>query len=110
MLALYSKSIGYLVAAALTALIASDGQVTPTNVVNVALAVLGAAGVYLLPNLPDGARAYTKSLVAAAIAGLTVLGSALITPGITTVEWLQIGVAILAALHVYIAPNEINEH
>jgi drug/metabolite transporter (DMT)-like permease len=107
MISVYSKSIAFLIATAFGAVIAAntDGDVSVTEWVNVLIAVVGAALVYLVPNLPDGIKAYAKTFVAAIVAGLTVLASALISGGIETNEWLQIGMAILGALGVFIVPN-----
>jgi len=48
---------------------------------------------------------YAKSIVAAAVAGLTVLAAALTDDTITTAEWVQIAVAVLGAIGVYAVPN-----
>jgi hypothetical protein len=49
---------------------------------------------------------YAKFLVAAAIAGLTALASALTDDHVTNGEWVVIGLAALGALGVYFVPNK----
>lgn len=107
MISTYAKSIASLIAAGIGAIVAAntDNNVSVTEWVNVLITVVGAALVYVVPNLPDGIKGYAKTLIAAITAGATVLSSALISDGISTNEWLQIGVAVLGALGVFIVPN-----
>lgn len=49
---------------------------------------------------------YAKSVVAALVAGLTVLAAALTDDAITPAEWVQIAVAVLGAIGVYAVPNK----
>jgi hypothetical protein len=103
----YAKTILAIIAAGLGILTAalSDDVVTPAELVNVAIAVVTAVGVYLVPNTPATAARTLKTIVAAGGAALTALSSAL-TDGVTTGEWLQIALAALAAVGVYVVPNQ----
>ncbi len=103
----YSKSILAIVAAGIAVVVAalSDGTVTPSEMVNVAIAMVTAVGVYLVPNLPSGPAKYFKTGVAILGAALAALVS-FITDGVSLSEWLQIALAALAAIGVYVVPNE----
>lgn len=105
-LSAYTKSIGAILAAVMTAVVAAltDDVVTPAELVLVGLAGVGAVGVYLVPNLPTGARAYSKGAVAFLVAGGQVL-VLLIVDGVTLAEWLMVALAALAAVGIVIAPN-----
>jgi hypothetical protein len=48
---------------------------------------------------------YAKTVVAAVVAGGTVLASALTDNSISGTEWVGIGLAVLTALGVYVVPN-----
>ena len=51
-------------------------------------------------------KPYAKAIVGAAVAGLTALGTALADDRVTSVEWVGVAVATLAALGlVYAVPN-----
>lgn len=100
----YGKSLVAVLVAVLGALFAAgtgDGVISGPEWVNVAILGTGAAAVFAAPNVP-GAR-YTKVILAALTAGLTVLASAILG-GVTTAEWFQIGTAVVGALGVYYAP------
>lgn len=101
----YLKTIVHVLAAVLTAvlpLIFVDHALTNSEWVNVAIVAVGAVGVYFGPNLPGAA--YTKGILAALTAALTVLQSA-ITGGVNHAELIQIVVAALGALGVLGVPN-----
>jgi hypothetical protein len=49
---------------------------------------------------------YMKTVVAVLIAGLTVAASAITDDTITSAEWVQVGLACLGALGVYLVPNK----
>ena len=52
-------------------------------------------------------KPYAKAIVGAAVAGLTALGAALADDQVTTVEWVGVAVATLAALGVvWAVPNK----
>lgn len=107
MLTTYSKSILMIIASAVTVLVAalSDNVVTVPELVNVAIAIVTAVGVYLVPNLDSGLARYFKFIVALIGAALVSLSSVL-TDGVTSAEWLQILLAALAAIGVVIVPNK----
>lgn len=100
----YSKMAAQVVATVLAALVpylTGDG-LTATAWVNVAIIAAGAAAVFTAPNVPGAS--YTKVILAAVTAALTVLSSA-IAGGVTSAEWLQITLAVLGALGVGVVPN-----
>jgi hypothetical protein len=102
----YTKSILHAlatIAAAVVAAGAGDGHISGPEWVNVAIIGVGTLAVFTAPNVPFAA--YTKSILAAFTAGLTVLASAILG-GITTVEWYQIAAAALGAVGVYAFKNE----
>jgi hypothetical protein len=103
----YAKALIYIALAAVSVLVTAltDDVVSPEELVNVGIVGVGAIATYLVPNLPTGPGAYAKSATAFIVAGLIAVASAL-TGGITTAEWLQIGVAAFAGIGVYIVPNE----
>jgi len=107
----YAKAIGQILAAALVILVAalSDGTISPVEFVNIMIAIVTAAGVYLVPNLDSGIAKYAKaivSLVGAALAALVLI----LSPGIgfdqvTLADWLTVLLAALAAIGIGIVPN-----
>lgn len=103
----YAKSITYVILAAVTFLVTAttDNAVSGEELVNLAVVVLGAVAVYLVPNFPDGVAKYWKTGITAATAALVAVLS-FWTDGISATEWMQIGIAALAAIGVYIVPNE----
>jgi hypothetical protein len=103
---LYAKSVLAIVAAAIGILVTglSDNVLTPTELTNVAIVIVTALGVYLVPNLPEGPAKYLKFAVALLGAALVTLSS-LLDGGVTTSEWLQVALAALTALGVYVVPN-----
>lgn len=102
----YFKFIVQVFFVGVSALVAAlvDDRVDTTEWINVGIAVLGAIGVLGAGNLPSGVWAYTKTIVAAATAGLVFLTSALIG-GMTTSEWLQVALAVAGSLGVAAAPG-----
>jgi hypothetical protein len=99
----YSKLIVMVLVTVATALsgVWTDG-ITAADWVNVAIAAVGAAGVFAAPNVP-GAK-YTKSVLAVLAAVLTFLVSA-IAGGISPQEWIQIFILAAGAVGVYAVPN-----
>ena len=91
------------VVAAVVAAMTGDNTVSATEWVNVAIMGAGAAAVFAAPNVPGAA--YTKAILAVIVAALTVAASAIVG-GITTVEWMQIGLAAAGAIGVYAVPND----
>lgn len=102
----YAKAITYIAMAGLTFLVTalSDNALSVDEVLNLVVIVLGAIGVYLIPNFPEGAAKVAKTgvafLTAAVVAALSFL-----TGGIEITEWIQIVLAAFAAVGVYIIPN-----
>lgn len=107
----YAKSIIMVLAAGVGILTAalSDGVVSATEFVNIAIAIVTAVGVYLIPNLPAGPGKIAKFLVAAVGAGLQalviVLGDTLGWADVSSSDWLNVLLAALAAVGLYIVPN-----
>lgn len=105
----YSKFLSALAAAAISALAAQviGGHVTQVGLVNVALAVVTAALVYVSPNVP-GLAPYSKALVAGLGAGAQVLAT-IIGAGslaaLTPSELAQIGIAVVNVAVVYFVRN-----
>lgn len=102
----YAKFIAAAVVTVLSAIAAAltgDGSIVATEWVNIAILGVGALAVFAGPNVPGAV--YTKTILAALTAGLTVLAS-VILGGVTTVEIIQIVVAIAGALGVYAVPNK----
>lgn len=107
----YAKSIVMVIAAGIGILTAalSDGVVSATEFVNIAIAIVTAVGVYIIPNLEAGVGSIAKFLVAAVGAGLqaliVVLGDNLGWVDVSTSDWLNVLLASLAAVGLYIVPN-----
>jgi len=103
----YAKSITYVVLAAVTFLVTAltDNKLDGQELINLGIVLAGAIGVYLIPNFPETPAKYLKTGVTAASAALIAMLS-FFSDGISTTEWLQIGIATLAAIGVYIVPNE----
>lgn len=102
----YWKAIAQVLATIASAFVAAqtgDGVVSSQEWVNVAILGVGAAAVFAAPNVP-GAR-YTKSVIAVLTAVLTLLASSILG-GLTTTEILQLVMAGLGALGVYLVPNK----
>lgn len=101
---IYSKSIAMVLFTILSAIVAAltDDKVTTVEWINVALIGFAAAQVFTAANVP-GAK-YTKLVLAALTAALTALVS-YVTGGVSTAEWLQVLVAVGAAVGVYAAPK-----
>ena len=111
MLAQYAKAIVAIIAAALAVLGAAvtDGIITPIEAVNIAIALFTAVGVYLVPNLDTGPRAYAKGIVAFVGAGLgalvIVLGNAGGWGDVTLSAWITVALAALGGVGVVVVPN-----
>jgi hypothetical protein len=102
----FAAQIAASVLAAVVAALAGDNMVSNAEWINIAILALGAISVLGAGNLPSGVWKYTKLYVSAATAGLVVLASFL-TDGVTTTEWLQVGIAVLGALGVIAAPGPL---
>lgn len=107
----YAKSIVMVIAAGIGILTAalSDGVVSATEFVNIAIAIVTAIGVYIVPNLDAGVGKYAKTIVAAVGAGLSalivILGTNLGWADVSSSDWLNVLLAALAAVGLYIVPN-----
>lgn len=106
---LYAKSLLYVLLAIAGVLVTAlaDSVVTTSELINVGIIGVGAVGVYVVPNSPEGVARFLKTAVAFVAAALVALASFL-SDGITASEWLQIAVAAFAGIGVYIIPNESN--
>ncbi|MCV2396185.1 hypothetical protein OEB99_17885 [Actinotalea sp. M2MS4P-6] len=112
MLTTYTNAIVAIIASALAVLGAAttDGIVTPVEAINIAIAVVTAAEVYLVPNLDTGIRAYAKGIVAFTGAGLGALvviradvnGWA----AVSLSDWITVALAALGAIGVGALPNK----
>jgi len=103
----YWKFAAQVFAAALAALVAGlvDDRLDTLEWVNSGIMALGAVAVLGAGNLPAGVWAHTKTICAAASAAL-VAWVTFATDGIVTQsEWLQIGLAVLGVLGVFVAPG-----
>jgi len=103
----YGKSITYIVLAAVTFLVTalSDDVLDLNEKINLGIVVVTAIGVYGIPNFPENVAKYLKTGVAFVSAAL-ISALSFLSDGISTTEWLQIGIAALAAIGVFIIPNE----
>lgn len=107
----YAKAIGQIIAAAMIILVSalSDGLISPVEFVNIAIAIVTAAGVYWVPNLEAGLAKYAKaitSMAGAALAALVlILGTGIGLGDVTLADWLTVALAALATLGIGIVPN-----
>jgi hypothetical protein len=106
----YTKAVVAILAAVLVVFGAAitDDVVTTLEVVNVAIALVTAVGVYLVPNLPAGPGAYLKAAVAFLGAGLAALVTVLGSGGLADVHpsaWITVFLAALGGVGVYVLPN-----
>ena len=103
----YSKAIVAILTAAVVAVIAAltDDIVTAVEVTQIAVAIVAAIGVYLIPNLPSGVGRYAKALVAMGGAGLQALTTVLMDGSFTTQGALVVLLAVLGSVSVGIIPN-----
>jgi hypothetical protein len=103
----YAKSIVYIALAAVTFLVTAltDNALSTEEIINLVIIVLGAIGVYAVPNFPEGVAKVAKTGIAFLTAGTVALASFL-TGGVTISEWMQIIIAAFTAIGVYIIPNE----
>lgn len=102
----YAKSLVAVLVAIASALAGylTDNVITPAEWVNVALAGGTAAVVFTAPNVPGAA--YTKSILALLMAGLTAIASFITDGAMTGSEWLQVIVAVGGAVAVLGVPNK----
>lgn len=101
----YAKAVAAVVATVLSALVAAlagDQAIDAAEWVNVGILAAGALSVFAAPNVPYAA--YTKGILAAITAALTVLASTILG-GVDVTTVLQMAVAALGAVGVYAVPN-----
>lgn len=103
----YAKAIVAILTAVVTVLVAAltDNRVSTVEVVQVAIALVAAVGVYLVPNLADGVGRYTKMIVAVVGAALQASAAILAQGDLGPQGVLTILVAALGAVSVGIIPN-----
>jgi hypothetical protein len=71
---------------------------------SIAVAVLSAIGVYLVPNLP-GSLSWAKTAVAVLLAGAQAAVQVAAADGITPQGWITVLLAALGVVGVYVVPN-----
>jgi hypothetical protein len=100
----YLKAVVSLLFAAATLLASSlsDGVVTPVEWIQVAIGGVTAFSVLMTANVPGAMAA--KTVIAAALAGLTFLVGA-IGDGMTPAEWINLVLAAGGVLAVWATPN-----
>lgn len=104
-LAPYWKLVQYVVLAiggAFTVAI-HDGSIDGHDWVNLAILAAGAIAVYFARNTPS--QPWSKTVVAVFTAGVTVLTSAWTDGTIGVDEWVQVAMALVAALNVGLVAN-----
>lgn len=100
----YGKSLVaalYAIAATIIPLV-DDGHVDPAEGVSIAIAVVTAASVYVVPLAP-GSR-WAKSVAALLLAGLNVAATVILDGHLDATEMLMIVAAALGAIGVTLAP------
>jgi hypothetical protein len=104
----YIPLIATLIAAGLGTAVAAytDGVITNAEKVNIAISIVGAGGVFTAPNIPGAT--YVKFAISMISPVLAFLASA-ITDGVSTSEWLQIGVIALGPIVVLAAPSPVTQ-
>ena len=99
----YGKALLALLFALVTAAQAaiSDGRITTVEDVQIIIAVVTAAGVYIVPIHPTWT--WTKTVVAVLLAGLNVLVT-VVYNGMSTSDWAEVILAVLTVLGVGAVP------
>lgn len=103
----YAKAIVAIVTAAVGVLVTAltDDVVTLVEALGVAIAVVTAVGVYLVPNLSDGVGRYAKGIVAVVGTALQAAVPLVSDGSIPMSGWLLILLSALGAVSVGIVPN-----
>lgn len=81
----------------------SDGAITLHEWILLGGSFAVAVNMFVVPNLDAGIAKYAKAIVTAVIALLTIL-LVVIPGGVTTAEWIQVGIAVVAALGIPALP------
>lgn len=103
----YGKSVLaflYAVATAVVPLASGDHHIDQGEGVSIAIAVVTAATVWLMPLFPSAT--WTKSAAAFLLAGLNVAAVVILDHSIDLEEWLMIGTAALGAIGIKLAPAD----
>lgn len=106
----YLKFIAQVVMTAAVALVAAlqDNRIDAAEWINVLIAAASAVAVLGGGELPAGVWAHTKTIVAAALAGLMLLASLVSDGGtITSSEWLQVALAVAGAVGVAVVKGPV---
>ncbi len=100
------KPVAAFSAAVLAVIVAqlTDGRITAPEWVVIAIAVVNAANVAFVPNLPSGIAWAAKALVVVSGAVLAVMTDAILGGGISGAEGAQLAMVALQALLVFLAP------
>jgi peptidoglycan/LPS O-acetylase OafA/YrhL len=96
--------VAFLYAAAFVAIpqLSGDGHLDPSEGVTLAIAVVTAAGVYLVPLAPSAK--WTKTAVGVLLAALNVAAVVILDHRIDAEEWLMILTSVAGALGITVAP------
>jgi hypothetical protein len=78
----------------------SDGGVSGLEAILIGIAFVNAVIVVVVPNLSEGAAKYAKGITAGVMAALTLASTLFADGALSSQDWLQIGVAVLAALGI----------
>jgi len=107
----YSKAIVAILAAGLTVLAAAltDGVVVLDERFGIALAIVNAVAVYLVPNLSAGPGRYAKAIVAVVGTALQAAIPLIVNGSLPASSWLLVLIAALGALSVGIVPNRTTD-
>lgn len=108
---MYRKLLVALLAAVISAGTAAltDNHLSPPEIVNIGIAIAGAASIWAAANVPR--LMWAKALIAIVAAALTYLNTAvancdsLLGSCLQGGDWIQVGVAAASALLVYLVPN-----
>ncbi len=103
----YLKPAAAFSAAVLAVIVAqlTDGRITPSEWVVIAIAVVNALNVAIVPNLPSGVAWAAKALVVVSGAVLATLTDAILSGGISGSEAAQLAMVALQAVLVFLAPG-----
>lgn len=103
----YAKAIVAILTAVVTVMVTAltDNTITTAEVVQAAIALVAAVGVYLVPNLAEGAARHAKLIVAVLGATLQAVGVLLQGGDLTAQGAMVVLVAALGAVSVGIVPN-----
>jgi hypothetical protein len=101
----YAKALVAVLMAALVSFqsLATDG-VSVQDWASIAVAVLTAVGVFLIPNVP-ASLSWAKTVVAMLLAGAQAAVQVTAEGGITGQGWLTIAIAAIGVVSVYAVPN-----